>query len=349
MLPPTIEQTLIGGDLSRLQPEQRLELYKAVCSSLSLNPLTKPFAYIQLNGKLTLYALKDCTDQLRTIHGISISILSREVIEGVYVVTAHAQRPDGRHDESTGAVPIDGVKGETRANALMKAETKAKRRATLSICGLGMLDESEVDSIKGAQRVDYPETVAAAERRFDADMAKQHKLSMSEKKQIAQAEAIVSPVAPLSMPEAMPRRDAVVAAESQGLIHPPPQAATITTKLLEFKGAAVPEELSVLIQGILDGKKSYVRDGLGLMKKRLGEVDPEMGAAIYRDLVEKHHLRVGKPDPSAVAAAILDMWAAANRPGPVVHAPPEFTATDSDLPDGLFIASLQEDVAYGTD
>ena len=85
------------------------------------------------------------------------------------------------------------------------------------------------------------------------------------------------------------------------------------------------------------------------MKKRLGEVDPEMGAAIYRDLVEKHHLRVGKPDPSAVAAAILDMWAAANRPEPVVHAPPEFTATDSDLPDGLFIASLQEDVAYGTD
>ena len=237
MLPPTIEQTLIGGDLSRLQPEQRLELYKAVCSSLSLNPLTKPFAYIQLNGKLTLYALKDCTDQLRTIHGISISILSREVIEGVYVVTAHAQRPDGRHDESTGAVPIDGIKGETRANALMKAETKAKRRATLSICGLGMLDESEVDSIKGARRVDYPETIAAAERRFDADMAKQHKLSMSEKKQIAQAEAIVSPVAPLSMPEAMPRRDAVVAAESQGLIHPPPQAATITTKLLEFKGS----------------------------------------------------------------------------------------------------------------
>ena len=314
MLPQTIEQTLIGGDLSRLSPEQRLELYKAVCSSLSLNPLTKPFAYIQLNGKLTLYALKDCTDQLRTIHGISISILSREVIEGVYVVTAHAQRPDGRHDESTGAVPIDGVKGETRANALMKAETKAKRRATLSICGLGMLDESEVDSIKGAQRVDYPETVAAAERRFDADMAKQHKLSMSEKKQIAQAEATT--VAPLSVPEAMPRRDAVVAAESQGLIHPSPQAATIPTKLLEFKGAVVPEELANLIQGILEGKKSYVRDGLVLMKKRLDEVDPEMGAAIYRDLVEKHRLRVGKPEPSTVVAAILDMWAVCKRQVP---------------------------------
>jgi hypothetical protein len=35
----------------------------------------------------------------------------------------------------------------------MKAETKAKRRATLSICGLAVLDETEVDSIAGAQAV----------------------------------------------------------------------------------------------------------------------------------------------------------------------------------------------------
>jgi len=36
---------------------------------------------------------------------------------------------------------------------MMKAETKAKRRVTLAICGLGFLDESEVDSIKGATQV----------------------------------------------------------------------------------------------------------------------------------------------------------------------------------------------------
>ena len=33
---------------------------------------------------------------------------------------------------------------------MMKAETKAKRRATLSICGLGLLDETEVSTIPGA-------------------------------------------------------------------------------------------------------------------------------------------------------------------------------------------------------
>ena len=43
-----------------------------------------------------------------------------------------------------GAVNINGLKGEALANAMMKAETKAKRRATLSLCGLGLMDELEV-------------------------------------------------------------------------------------------------------------------------------------------------------------------------------------------------------------
>src|SRR6202020_1247291 len=31
--------------------------------------------------------------------------------------------------------------------AVMKAETKSKRRVTLSICGLGILDETEIETI----------------------------------------------------------------------------------------------------------------------------------------------------------------------------------------------------------
>ena len=36
----------------------------------------------------------------------------------------------------------------------MKAETKAKRRATLDLLGLGMLDETETDSIPNAQTLE---------------------------------------------------------------------------------------------------------------------------------------------------------------------------------------------------
>jgi len=151
----TLEAVLLGGDLERLSPAERVAYYKSTCESLGLNPLTKPFQYLKLNGKTILYASKDCTEQLRSIRKVSVNIVAREAVEGCYVVTARAKLPDGREDESVGAVNIDGLKGEARSNALMRCETKAKRRVTLSICGLGMLDESEVDSIPGAQRVTF--------------------------------------------------------------------------------------------------------------------------------------------------------------------------------------------------
>ncbi len=158
-----IESVIARGDLAALTVDQRLIYYRQVCDSLGLNPLTQPFAYISLNQKLCLYARKDATDQLRRNHKISVSIVKRERIEDVYVVTARAQTPEGRCDESTGAVGIGNAKGDTLANALMKAETKAKRRVTLSICGLGFLDETEAESIPGDRPVMDQSVPAAIE------------------------------------------------------------------------------------------------------------------------------------------------------------------------------------------
>jgi len=145
------ELALIAGDLAKLSPDERLSYYSKVCESVGLNPLTQPFAYITLNSKLTLYARKDATDQLRKINGVSITNLKEEERDGVYVVTATAQTRDGRIDCSKGAVNIGGLKGDALANAIMKAETKAKRRVTLSICGLGFLDETEIETIPHAE------------------------------------------------------------------------------------------------------------------------------------------------------------------------------------------------------
>lgn len=148
-----MERVLLVGDLSRLTPQERVTYYLATCESLGLNPATRPFEYLILDGKMTLYPRRDCTDQLRRRDKISIQIVSRERMEDVYVVTARATNPDGRQDESIGVVCLTNLRGHALSNALMKAETKAKRRVTLSICGLGLVDESEVDSIPGAQRV----------------------------------------------------------------------------------------------------------------------------------------------------------------------------------------------------
>jgi hypothetical protein len=149
----TMEKVLILGDLKALTPVERVSYYDGVCRSLGLNPLTRPFEYLSLNGRLLLYAKRECTEQLRQIHDVNLTIKAREVTEGCYVVTAMATLPNGRQDESIGAVPIEGLKGENRSNAMMKAETKAKRRVTLSICGLTFLDETEVDSVRGASHV----------------------------------------------------------------------------------------------------------------------------------------------------------------------------------------------------
>jgi hypothetical protein len=91
---------------------------------------------------------------------ISIIKLEREKVEDIYLVTAYAQTSDGRQDSSIGAVSIASLKGDALANAMMKAETKAKRRVTLSISGLGMLDETELETIPSAQVVtsDLPQT-----------------------------------------------------------------------------------------------------------------------------------------------------------------------------------------------
>lgn len=150
-----LESILVGGDLAKLSAEQRLEYYSRVCQSVGLNPLTKPFEYITLNGKLTLYARRDATDQIRATRGISVTIVSREYLteKDLYVVTAKATAPDGRTDESIGAVAIANLKGDGLANALMKCETKAKRRVTLSIAGMGWLDETEVETIPTARVV----------------------------------------------------------------------------------------------------------------------------------------------------------------------------------------------------
>jgi hypothetical protein len=120
---------------------------------MGLDPFTKPFDILRLNGKEVLYCTRSGTQQLNKLHKVSHLITSRDTNQeaGVYIVTSKASLPDGRCTESIGAVNIQGLKGEAYANAIMKAETKAKRRATLDLLGLGVLDESEAESIPNAK------------------------------------------------------------------------------------------------------------------------------------------------------------------------------------------------------
>jgi hypothetical protein len=166
--PPTIaesiEKVLIGGDLSPLSPEQRVEYMKAVCKSLGLNPLTGPFGYILFKetesapAKLALYAKKDAAEQLRKIHRVSVvPNTTTQTVDDDFATTRLSLRDgSGRTDTATGIVYLwkkynnqpYRLSGQRLGDAIMKSETKAKRRGTLSICGLGMLDEMDLESVR---------------------------------------------------------------------------------------------------------------------------------------------------------------------------------------------------------
>jgi hypothetical protein len=149
----TLESVLVSGNLETLPAAERLSYLSALCRSLSLNLLTQPIEFIKLSGRLVPYVKRVATDQLRKNHGVSVVRLEYATEGDLFVVTCYVRDRDGREDSDVGAVPIKGLFGDALANAKMKAVTKSKRRATLSICGLGWLDESEVDSVPGAQRV----------------------------------------------------------------------------------------------------------------------------------------------------------------------------------------------------
>jgi hypothetical protein len=153
--PEVVQHVLLGGDLSKLTPPQRVAYYRAVCDSLGLNPLTRPFDYLRLSGKEVLYAKKDAAEQLRQKHKISLGVPRSELVDGMFTVSVVASLPDGRPDSDMGCIDLAGVRGEARANAMMKCVTKAKRRVTLSICGLGVLDETELDTLPDARALNF--------------------------------------------------------------------------------------------------------------------------------------------------------------------------------------------------
>ena len=142
-----IDSIVLRGDLSALGPGERARFYLQMCEGLGLNPHAQPFAFLRLNGKEVLYATRGATDQLAAMHRVN-----RKIIDGPKVVdcagtklvyaVCEASMPNGRVETATATIPVSDP-----PNMLMKCETKAKRRATLSILGLALLDEMEVETI----------------------------------------------------------------------------------------------------------------------------------------------------------------------------------------------------------
>lgn len=158
MTAAVFERVVSTGDLNVLTPEQRLHYVATVCDQLGLNPLTSGFQYMTFEGKLTMYAGKQTAAQLGEIWGLDVTIQYDRITDGLFVVKGIATNGK-RTVEDIGAVDLTTLKGRNLENGLMKAATKAKRRAVLGFTGMGILDESEVETLTGAITVEMdPET-----------------------------------------------------------------------------------------------------------------------------------------------------------------------------------------------
>ena len=135
-----IEKALTVGDVAKMDSPTRVQFYRALCASTGLNVLSRPFILLKTqSGELHWYCTVAACEQLRRLHRVSTKILSREFLDAeLYAVMVEVSTPDGRREEAQAVVAMGSLKGVERANALMRCESKAKRRATLAICGLGL-------------------------------------------------------------------------------------------------------------------------------------------------------------------------------------------------------------------
>jgi len=159
---PTLEEVqsalLLHGDYGKLSPAQRNVLLLKLCETHGLDPLTKPFMYIAVDGRKILYASRSAADGIAKNKGLSE--IGHEFVETpsgtiviVKVATPEWLESDGkrgRMKEGFSAIP-SGATGSGWVNAVKKAHTQANRRAILALEAPGFMDESEISDIPGAR------------------------------------------------------------------------------------------------------------------------------------------------------------------------------------------------------
>ncbi|MEG4420808.1 hypothetical protein QUA70_19775 [Microcoleus sp. LAD1_D5] len=150
--PNPIDYLDLPKDLSRLSKSKQNQIYTETCDRLGLNPLSFPLDLIKGKNGSTLMINEIGASQLRAKHSISIAVKSHELLPYQETITDPETRTEktvtrylaivtvtatcgDRTEEATGAVEAFG--SMMRSNAIKKAETQARRRATLAMCGQG--------------------------------------------------------------------------------------------------------------------------------------------------------------------------------------------------------------------
>lgn len=139
------------GDFSVLSNEERNVFVEHICETYNLDKSSVPVRFVTDNKskKVIPYLARTATDQLRM--NLNISVIEQNVQfspNGIAcIVTVKVQDDKGRTDMDVGSVFLGNATGDDYAKQIMSCVTKAKRRATISLSGIGILDEAEIMSM----------------------------------------------------------------------------------------------------------------------------------------------------------------------------------------------------------
>lgn len=151
-----VEAAIMTNNFQGLSVSQRIAIVVKRCEKLGVDPTQGPFVWGKGDGgRLMLVATKNLSQQLRANKDLRCEIVedwSQAATMGILIVRCTVSIPNGRSDQDIGVVSLKNKQGEGLANIIMAAYTKAKNRATLSLCGVGGLDESEMAAIRSEQR-----------------------------------------------------------------------------------------------------------------------------------------------------------------------------------------------------
>lgn len=156
----TVFQVVVKGDLKTLTADQKIQYIAAKCvaANIPIERASDCFEIVNFQGKEVLYAKKGFAEVVRDTRNVQCQVLSSQLDKdnGLYSVKVRASLPSGRSEESLAVIAIEGQKGKDLANLMMKCETKAKRRATLALCGLGTEERNfDTENFYDVDEIDY--------------------------------------------------------------------------------------------------------------------------------------------------------------------------------------------------
>ncbi|HEY9699661.1 MAG TPA: hypothetical protein V6D10_20540 [Trichocoleus sp.] len=167
---PTINNEILGrvftsNGVHGLTAIERRMYYRWQCHRLGLDPYSFPFDYIETkDNRLVLFPNQRATDQLRKNRDLSVKVVDRQIVDGIVIATAACIELDGRETQADGTAELvdkydKPLKGQLKAQAFEKADTRARRRATLAACGLSSEFQEESGRIMSAAIYDPPADV----------------------------------------------------------------------------------------------------------------------------------------------------------------------------------------------